>query len=168
MSVPGFLSKTFRAFSNLKYSDCCGWGPNGDTIIIKQVYQLPPFDDLSNEADDKLQVAITRVIQACRAFKIFQSATQTMKTRLIFCAGTGSAMFQAIPKTTTPHLAFPPEGTAYLAAVCVQLGLPIRFIVAQECVGVHCWGEIREQRRLPSPEPVQEEPLPIHGAQCTA
>jgi len=98
-------------------------------------YKLPPFAELADEAEDKLQVAITRVVQACRAHKILQQAAPSMRARLIFCAGTGSAMFQAIPKVTTPHLAFPPDGTAYLAAVSVQLGLAIGFIVAQECVG---------------------------------
>jgi hypothetical protein len=36
-SVPGFLTKTFEIFSSPEYSDCCGWGANGDTIVIKKV-----------------------------------------------------------------------------------------------------------------------------------
>lgn len=36
-SVPGFLTKTFEIFSSPEYADCCGWGPNGDTIIIRKV-----------------------------------------------------------------------------------------------------------------------------------
>jgi hypothetical protein len=36
-SVPGFLTKTFEIFSTPEYGDICGWGPNGDTIIIKKV-----------------------------------------------------------------------------------------------------------------------------------
>jgi hypothetical protein len=36
-SVPGFLSKTFGIFSNPQFADVCGWGPNGDTIIIRKV-----------------------------------------------------------------------------------------------------------------------------------
>jgi hypothetical protein len=97
-------------------------------------YRLPKFEELRDE-HNQLQLGITRVIQACRAHKLIANAPQSFKTRMIFCADTGSAMFQAIPKYTTPELAFPPEGTTYLAAVCTQLGLPIGFIVAQECVG---------------------------------
>lgn len=36
-SVPGFLTKTFEIFSSSEYSDCCGWGSNGETIIIRKV-----------------------------------------------------------------------------------------------------------------------------------
>lgn len=36
-SVPGFLTKTFEIFSSPEYADCCGWGANGDTIVIKKV-----------------------------------------------------------------------------------------------------------------------------------
>ena len=36
-SVPGFLSKTYDIFNSSEYSDCCGWGVNGDTIVIKKV-----------------------------------------------------------------------------------------------------------------------------------
>jgi hypothetical protein len=39
-SVPGFLTKTFEIFSTPEYGDICGWGPNGDTIIIKKVALL--------------------------------------------------------------------------------------------------------------------------------
>jgi hypothetical protein len=37
MSVPGFLSKTFEIFSNPEFSDMCGWGSNGETIVISKV-----------------------------------------------------------------------------------------------------------------------------------
>jgi len=36
-SVPGFLTKTYEIFSSHENRDKCGWGPNGDTIVIKQV-----------------------------------------------------------------------------------------------------------------------------------
>ncbi len=39
-SVPGFLTKTFEIFSTPEFADCCGWGQNGDTIIIRKVRQL--------------------------------------------------------------------------------------------------------------------------------
>ena len=37
-SVPGFLTKTYEIFSNPEYADCCGWGPTGETIIIRKVF----------------------------------------------------------------------------------------------------------------------------------
>ncbi|CAM9411699.1 unnamed protein product [Chrysoparadoxa australica] len=37
-NVPGFITKTYEIFSNPKFDDICGWGPRGDTIIIKQVH----------------------------------------------------------------------------------------------------------------------------------
>ena len=36
-SVPGFLTKTFDIFSNPNYSEMCGWGANGETIVIRRV-----------------------------------------------------------------------------------------------------------------------------------
>eukprot|EP00428_Durinskia_dybowskii_P081129 CAMPEP_0170433518 /NCGR_PEP_ID=MMETSP0117_2-20130122/42547_1 /TAXON_ID=400756 /ORGANISM="Durinskia baltica, Strain CSIRO CS-38" /LENGTH=716 /DNA_ID=CAMNT_0010693285 /DNA_START=37 /DNA_END=2187 /DNA_ORIENTATION=- len=39
-TVPGFLTRTFEIFSSPEYSDCCGWGPNGDTIVIKKIEQF--------------------------------------------------------------------------------------------------------------------------------
>lgn len=36
-TIPGFLTKTFEIFSNDEFEDLCGWGENGDTIIIKKV-----------------------------------------------------------------------------------------------------------------------------------
>lgn len=36
-NIPGFLTKTFEIFSNEEFEDLCGWGENGDTIIIKKV-----------------------------------------------------------------------------------------------------------------------------------
>ncbi len=35
--IPGFLTKTYEIFSSGEYSDLCGWGAGGDTIIIKKV-----------------------------------------------------------------------------------------------------------------------------------
>ena len=39
-SVPGFLAKTYEIFNNAKYADCCGWGQNGDTIVIRKIEQF--------------------------------------------------------------------------------------------------------------------------------
>jgi len=36
-TIPGFLTKTFEIFSSGEYKDLCGWGPRGDTILIKKV-----------------------------------------------------------------------------------------------------------------------------------
>lgn len=36
-----FLKKTFDAFSNPNHSSCCGWGPNGDTIVVHNVSLTP-------------------------------------------------------------------------------------------------------------------------------
>eukprot|EP00624_Nannochloropsis_granulata_P005053 evm.model.NODE_35794_length_6463_cov_7.710196.1 len=36
-TIPGFLTKTFEIFSSGEYRDLCGWGPRGDTILIKKV-----------------------------------------------------------------------------------------------------------------------------------
>jgi len=52
-NIPGFLTKTFEIFSNEEYSDLCGWGENGDTIVIKKVAEfsatvLPKYFKHSN------------------------------------------------------------------------------------------------------------------------
>lgn len=36
-TVPGFLTKTYEIFNSPEYADCCGWGANGETIIIRKV-----------------------------------------------------------------------------------------------------------------------------------
>ena len=48
-SVPGFLTKTFEIFSSPEYSECCGWGPNGDTIVIKKVNYRAAADHLKSK-----------------------------------------------------------------------------------------------------------------------
>ncbi|KAJ1420232.1 HSF-type DNA-binding-domain-containing protein [Ochromonadaceae sp. CCMP2298] len=52
-SVPGFLTKTFEIFSSIEYADCCGWGANGETILIRKIEQfskqvLPKYFKHSN------------------------------------------------------------------------------------------------------------------------
>lgn len=37
VTIPGFLTKTYEIFSSGEYSDLCGWGAGGDTIIIQKV-----------------------------------------------------------------------------------------------------------------------------------
>jgi len=37
LSLPSFLTKTYEIFNTKEFQDCCGWGPAGDTIIIKKV-----------------------------------------------------------------------------------------------------------------------------------
>jgi hypothetical protein len=37
MSVSPFLEKTFEMFSNPAQSDVCDWGPDGDSIFVKDV-----------------------------------------------------------------------------------------------------------------------------------
>eukprot|EP00611_Tribonema_gayanum_P018379 TRINITY_DN31474_c0_g1_i1.p1 TRINITY_DN31474_c0_g1~~TRINITY_DN31474_c0_g1_i1.p1 ORF type:complete len:153 (-),score=17.85 TRINITY_DN31474_c0_g1_i1:5-463(-) len=39
-NIPGFLTKTYEIFSNSSFSKLCGWGVNGDTIVI---YKIPEF-----------------------------------------------------------------------------------------------------------------------------
>jgi hypothetical protein len=48
-SVPGFLTKTFEIFSSPEYADCCGWGPTGETIIIRKVPELKVKFQLLNK-----------------------------------------------------------------------------------------------------------------------
>jgi hypothetical protein len=36
-TIPGFLTKTYEIFNTPEYVDCCGWGNNGTTIVIKKV-----------------------------------------------------------------------------------------------------------------------------------
>lgn len=36
-TIPGFLTKTYEIFNTPEYTDCCGWGNNGSTIVIKKV-----------------------------------------------------------------------------------------------------------------------------------
>lgn len=36
-TIPGFLTKTYEIFNTADYTDCCGWGNNGSTIVIKKV-----------------------------------------------------------------------------------------------------------------------------------
>ena len=36
-TIPGFLTKTYEIFNSPDYTDCCGWGNNGSTIVIKKV-----------------------------------------------------------------------------------------------------------------------------------
>lgn len=52
-NVSGFLSKTFDIISDPQNEDICGWGPHGDTIIIKKIdefakYILPKYFKHSN------------------------------------------------------------------------------------------------------------------------
>jgi hypothetical protein len=35
--VPGFLTKTYEIFSKPEYGEYCGWGVNGDSIVIRKV-----------------------------------------------------------------------------------------------------------------------------------
>lgn len=51
--VPGFLSKTYEIFNTPTYSDCCGWGKGGETIIITKIddfakHVLPQYFKHSN------------------------------------------------------------------------------------------------------------------------
>lgn len=39
-NIPGFLTKTFEIFTNPAFSKMCGWGANGDTIVI---FKIPEF-----------------------------------------------------------------------------------------------------------------------------
>lgn len=39
-TIPGFLTKTYDIFGNREFSEMCGWGPDGDTIVI---YKIPEF-----------------------------------------------------------------------------------------------------------------------------
>ena len=34
--VPGFLTKTYDIFSELEHQEFCGWGVNGDTIVVRK------------------------------------------------------------------------------------------------------------------------------------
>jgi hypothetical protein len=36
-SIPGFLTKTYEIFSLPDHQEYCGWGPKGDTIIIRKI-----------------------------------------------------------------------------------------------------------------------------------
>jgi hypothetical protein len=36
-NIPGFLTKTYEIFASPEFTDLCGWGENGNTIIIKKV-----------------------------------------------------------------------------------------------------------------------------------
>jgi heat shock transcription factor len=51
--LPGFITKTFSIFNTIEFLDCCGWGNEGTTIIIKNMEQfaktvLPKFFKHSN------------------------------------------------------------------------------------------------------------------------
>ena len=41
-TIPGFLTKTYEIFNTPEYTDCCGWGNNGSTIVIKKVCPIVP------------------------------------------------------------------------------------------------------------------------------
>ena len=47
-TIPGFLTKTYEIFNTPEYTDCCGWGNNGSTIVIKKV-RLRLFWNLNKE-----------------------------------------------------------------------------------------------------------------------
>jgi len=52
-SIPGFLTKTYEIFNTPEYIDCCGWGNDGSTIVIKKIEQfsknvLPKYFKHSN------------------------------------------------------------------------------------------------------------------------
>ena len=36
-SIPGFLTKTYEIFSLPEHQEYCGWGPKGDTIMIRKI-----------------------------------------------------------------------------------------------------------------------------------
>jgi hypothetical protein len=53
MSIPGFLSKTYEIFNTPEFDEVCGWGPKGETIVIKKIEDfskkvLPKFFKHSN------------------------------------------------------------------------------------------------------------------------
>ncbi|KAG5180276.1 HSF-type DNA-binding-domain-containing protein, partial [Tribonema minus] len=52
-NIPGFLTKTFEIFSNPNFTSQCGWGVNGDTIVIFKIAEfasevLPQYFKHSN------------------------------------------------------------------------------------------------------------------------
>jgi heat shock transcription factor len=52
-TIPGFLTKTYEIFNTPEYIDCCGWGNDGSTIVIKKIEQfsksvLPKYFKHSN------------------------------------------------------------------------------------------------------------------------
>lgn len=55
-NVPGFLTKTFEIFSSPEYSDCCGWGSNGETIIIRKVSHLLEVKSFCNALFSSLYI----------------------------------------------------------------------------------------------------------------
>lgn len=84
-SVPGFLTKTFEIFSNPEYSDCCGWGPNGETIVIRKVLyicMLPFFDFLLRTT----LICIDNLIYRSRLFRkmYFQTILNILIFNLLF------------------------------------------------------------------------------------
>lgn len=51
--LPGFITKTYSIFNCAEFLDCCGWGNEGQTILIKNMEQfaktvLPKFFKHSN------------------------------------------------------------------------------------------------------------------------
>lgn len=52
-NVAGFLSKAYQIFDNPTWSDVCGWGQGGETVVIRQQVEfaqriLPLFFNHSN------------------------------------------------------------------------------------------------------------------------
>ena len=52
-NIPGFLLKTYEIFNTPEYSNLCGWGSNGETIVIKKIEEfskqiLPKYFKHSN------------------------------------------------------------------------------------------------------------------------
>lgn len=52
-AIPGFLTKTYEIFSNPEYAECCGWGENGESIVVIKIEEfskkvLPKYFKHSN------------------------------------------------------------------------------------------------------------------------
>ena len=63
-TIPGFLTKTYEIFNTPDYTDCCGWGNNGSTIVIKKVTfpWIANRDELSTLSDSYLRTACDHLI----------------------------------------------------------------------------------------------------------
>jgi hypothetical protein len=92
----------------------------------RREYRLPKFNELGDE-ESQLQLGITRVIQACRAYKLLADAPQSFKSRLIFCAETGSDLLSDRLNGLTPTGLGPPAPAQRPASLSQNIALFVFF-----------------------------------------
>lgn len=66
--MAGFLGKAYQIFDNPSWEDVCGWGANGDTVVIRKQVEfaqriLPLFFNHSNLQSFVRQVCYDAVVR---------------------------------------------------------------------------------------------------------